>query len=421
MQGLYDGDFVGFRTATDVEVNAALSEAVVAIDANVLLNLYRFRAQTSQDLIKVLERLGDRLIVPHQALREFWRHRQRSAASPQAATAIAEEALDKSTRSLTQALETWAKQVGTDADELAGLHSRVDDFAMAMRQELAVVYDDAGSRKPSDDPILVQLEQLLAGRVTAPLPEHEWNQCLVEAQRRIENEEPPGYRDADKEVGDSPEGGAGDYLVWYQATRHAAGTDTDLVIVTADEKDDWWWRQRATFVGPRPELTLEYRQLCGKRLFLLRPSDLLARASTLQVEVDKDSAADASRAADSTDASQPWAPEWVKALLDRLDQEAPVQSAALRLAINSDSGTVSREQVYELGGYSDDRMLRGFTRPFRRLTEALQDEGILPPGLAPILPARYPDGVKASFFAIPAEIRGLKLDERNRADSPITS
>jgi hypothetical protein len=80
--GLYDDDFVGFRIPSGAELDAALREAVVAVDANVLLNLYRFRAQTSRDLIKVLQRLGDRMVVPHQALREFWRHRQRAAASP---------------------------------------------------------------------------------------------------------------------------------------------------------------------------------------------------------------------------------------------------------------------------------------------------------------------------------------------------
>jgi hypothetical protein len=82
MNGLYDGEFVGFKIASAEEVDAALREAVVAIDANVLLDLYRFRPQTSRDLMKTLKSLGDRLVVPHQALREFWRHRQRSQGSP---------------------------------------------------------------------------------------------------------------------------------------------------------------------------------------------------------------------------------------------------------------------------------------------------------------------------------------------------
>ena len=89
MQGLYDEDFVGYRVASPAELDAALREAVVAVDANVLLDLYRFRPQTSQDLIKTLRGLGDRLVVPHQALCEFWRRRHRSQDSPGAATKAA--------------------------------------------------------------------------------------------------------------------------------------------------------------------------------------------------------------------------------------------------------------------------------------------------------------------------------------------
>lgn len=404
MHGLYDGDFVGFRTATDHELEVALNSAVVAVDANVLLNLYRFRAQTSRDLIKVLERLGDRLVVPHQSLREFWRHRQRNAASPRAATLAAEDALGKAARLLNAALETWAKQVGVDADELSALSQKVERFASGMKDELSSVYQDASSKTPGVDPILADLERLLEGRVTDAMAEDEWDRCLAEAHRRIEAEEPPGFKDAAKEEGDSAEGGAGDYLVWYQATRHAASMDSDLIIVTADEKEDWWWRQHAAFLGPRPELTLEFHTLCGKRLFLLRPSDLLARAAALHVEVDEKSAADADRSAKNELAEVPWSADGLTALLGLLDREAPVQAAALRLAGSNEAGVVTREQVYELGDFPDDRMLRGFTRPYRRLTEALQEMGRIPAGVAPVFVARYPDGVKTSYFSVPPEI-----------------
>jgi hypothetical protein len=80
--GLPDEDFVGYRIASPAEIDAVLCEAVVAIDANVLLDLYRFQPRTSRDLIKTLRSLGDRLVVPHQAFLEFWRQRQHSEDGP---------------------------------------------------------------------------------------------------------------------------------------------------------------------------------------------------------------------------------------------------------------------------------------------------------------------------------------------------
>ena len=70
---------------------------------------------------------------------------------------------------------------------------------------------------------------------------------------------------------------------------------------------------------------------------------------------------------------------------------------------------MSREKVYVLGDYAD-RILRGFTRPFRRLTEALESEGPIPAEVLPIFVARYPDGVTASYFSVPAEVP-LLLEE----------
>lgn len=75
MTGLFDG-FEGFRILADADVDHALTSALVAVDANVLLNLYRYNVQTTEDLLAVFERLGDRLVVPHQAIREFHRNRQ---------------------------------------------------------------------------------------------------------------------------------------------------------------------------------------------------------------------------------------------------------------------------------------------------------------------------------------------------------
>jgi hypothetical protein len=406
MPGLYDDEFVGYRIPSDEDVNVALREAVVAVDANVLLGLYRFLPQTANDLIRVLERLEDRLVVPHQALREFWRHRQRAPGSPEVATRAVEDVIAKAAAGVRQALETWSKQVGQDDSERTDLLGRVTDFAENLRTELAAVHKRGDGRSGDDDPILTQLERLLDDRVTPALPDDEWKECVAEGRRRVEAEEPPGYKDAAKQDGDTPEGAAGDYLVWHQATRHAARRNLDLIIVTADEKEDWWWRQQARLLGPRPELALEYHKLTGRKLFLLRPPDLLARASALDIEVDEQSLADADRAVGTNESRVLWTTDALVALLTLLDNEAPVQAQAIRLAAQS-GGRVTREQVYALGQFPDERMLRGFTRPPARLTAALQAEGVVPEGVRPILVARYPDGVKAPYFSVPPEVPAL--------------
>jgi hypothetical protein len=307
VNGLYDGEFFGFKVASPEELDAALREAIVAVDANVLLDLYRFRRQTSQDLLKTLTSLGDRLVVPNQALREFWRHRQHSQDSPRNATKTATDALNGTKGPMLRALKTWAEAVGVDDKELSNLSVRADKFINGLAKELQRALENASAEQGADQ-ILAQLDEILAGRVTLPLGEEEWSKCVQEGKRRIDAKEPPGFMDAKKEQDNLPEGGkeqdnlpeggAGDYLIWYQATRYAKERDRDLLIVTRDKKEDWWWRQRSNFLGPNPKLALEYHELTGKRLFLMRPAQLLERASVLEIEVDQASSADADRVAE---------------------------------------------------------------------------------------------------------------------------
>ncbi|MFD4639983.1 PIN-like domain-containing protein [Lentzea sp. NPDC058436] len=404
MNGLYDGEFAGYKIASPEEVDSALREAVVAVDANVLLDLYRFSPQTSNDLIKTFTGLGDRLVVPHQALREFWRHRQRAQGSPRGATKTATDALAKSGRSMTDNLTTWAKAVGVSTSELSTLTTQVDDLVNGLQQKLQQVLATADADR-TGDPILDQLEELLRGRVTSPLPAEEHADCVAEANRRITAEIPPGYKDAGKQEDDSADGGAGDYLVWYQATRYAQEQGRDLLIVTRDEKEDWWWRQGAEFIGPRPELALEYGGLTGRRLFLMRPTDLLARASVLEVDVDEASPADADRVVEDEPPAK-WTLAAVARLLELLDRQAPTHAEVLRLATSDRGGRVSFDEVRVLGDYSDDEEgIFRFNRAYRHLTVVLENEGLIAPFSPAIFALRR--GPEGSYFSVPDEVPPL--------------
>jgi hypothetical protein len=92
----------------------------------------------------------------------------------------------------------------------------------------------------------------------------------------------------------------------------------DLILITRDEREDWW-RQQSEFIGPRPELAPACYELSERRLFLIRPADLLSRASALQIEVGQESSLDAERVTDDKKdptrswrhgRAMPWPPCW---------------------------------------------------------------------------------------------------------------
>jgi hypothetical protein len=239
MTGLFDG-FEGYRVTARADVERALTEALVAVDANVLLNLYRYNAQTTQDLLTVLDRLGDRLVVPHQAMAEFHRNRLAAIGNPEQASKDVREALRKNATATNGALTTWAKHIALSDAELTRLLGDVEKVFGKLTSAVDEAEPDRvqATTPTDDDPVLRRLAEILDGRVLDRPSDDEWARLTKEGARRVAAKIPPGYRDADK-VEVVAEGASGDYLVFQQSCAEAERRGLDLIIVTGDEKEDW--------------------------------------------------------------------------------------------------------------------------------------------------------------------------------------
>ncbi|QQQ78943.1 hypothetical protein IOD16_11255 [Saccharothrix sp. 6-C] len=399
--GIYDA-FPGYRRPAEDEVAEALRSALVVVDANVLLNLYRYTESTRDDLLGLLRGVGDRLWVPHQVMREFWRNRLTVLAGRAAATDQVLTALAKQQRAADDALHQWAKTTAlADAvrDDLRGK-------VAALHQELVVAIGSHTPPSPDSpgvpgrEPVLDQLEALLRGKVGAQPDHSQWKAFVQEGRRRAAAKEPPGYLDAGKDDSALPEGSAGDYLVWAQATQEAARRDTDLLFVTGDEKEDWWWRYRSDFLGPRVELVEEFAAASGKQLYMMRPVDLLRRASALEVSVRTESVNDVARVSESQETSL-WSVEGVAELLRHLDFEERPQAEAIRGAARR-GGFINVKSIYS-SDTIDEQTRQSFTSPVERITRMLQSRDVVARDVEPVLSAVLSDS-EVVGFTIPREV-----------------
>ena len=184
-----------------------------------------------------------------------------------------------------------------------------------------------------------------------------------------------------------------------------------LVIVTGDEKEDWWWRHRSSLMGPRAELVLEFASQSTRRLYMLRPLQLIEQAAILNVSVSPEAATDVARA-DREPRRAFWTRAAVAELLRRLDAEGREQADVIRAAAEH-GGVITREEIYDIGGYAEERMLRGFTRPSARITRDLQSEGLLDDEVESALTPQYDGGVTAVRFEIPLEVVEILSDDSN--------
>ncbi|MFD5436604.1 PIN-like domain-containing protein [Kitasatospora sp. NPDC127067] len=292
--GLFDG-FEGYRTPSREDYRRVLSEGIIAFDANVLLNLYRYNEETRDSLLSIMGVLGERFWVPHQALNEFWRNRESTLNTPTDKAKEAVTALEKAGRAAADAISSWVKNVALPeerhaeiADQLAGAFEKVRRVILSQAENDTV----PRARDTNQDPLLSRLSSVLAGRVGAPLPPEDHAVALKEAKRRAEAEEPPGYMDY-KKTGDLV---AGDYLVWEQLLREVERRKCDVLFVTSDVKDDWWRKWRDDLRGPRLELMAELRSRTQQQLFMLQPKELLKHADALQgVQVSPESVEEVAR------------------------------------------------------------------------------------------------------------------------------
>jgi predicted nucleic acid-binding protein len=197
----------------DSATNAAISTALISLDANVLLDLYRYPDEFGSEFLDALDKWRDRLFVSDQALKEFWRNRISALADRGRAKKDIEVRLSACERSVADALSSWAKKIALDESEFEQASNIVARQFELLRGVVTDNHSDDVERYPSPgmDPIVERLEALLAGGVGPRLEPEEYAAAVAEGKRRHAEQLPPGFKEKATEKEHLPEGVAGDY------------------------------------------------------------------------------------------------------------------------------------------------------------------------------------------------------------------
>ncbi|BCJ53408.1 hypothetical protein Asp14428_48830 [Actinoplanes sp. NBRC 14428] len=277
-----------------------VSNGLIVLDANVLLHLYRVTPATRDQIFAALERLRDRLWIPHQAALEFHRNRidvvtgrmslfssTRQALNQAAGKAASElrNAVSRflAFRQLNMTERDWEPRAyGLDDTSIA---SRLDGIMDSALAELRVLEDehDIGPRDVrTADGILQRLEEVTRGRVGPPYEHSRLIALVNEAiDFRFPNQIPPGYEDLKSKP--LAYRAAGDYILWRQILDRSAlaPRPNKIAIVTNDVKEDWWvLDRRGQPDRARPEIKQEIFEFSGTSLALMTLSGFLEAAAS---------------------------------------------------------------------------------------------------------------------------------------------
>ncbi|BAZ83462.1 PIN domain-containing protein [Sphaerospermopsis kisseleviana CS-549] len=251
--------FVGYFRPKDDELSKMWNEGIFVVDANVLLNLYRYSSGTRKELEKALEAVKDRIFIPHQAAKEFLRNRLDVTAgqAKEYTTAI------KSINELLTKLSSKDRHPFLPDAELPEFESYSQKLISTLESQQKLLFD-----KFSEDEILDFVENLFSGKTGNPYEESVLTKLAVEGEERYKNKVPPGYMDSNKDgLGDQYRK-YGDFLVWKQIIEYSKSQKKPVIFITDDKKEDWWLEQSGRTIGPRPELIEEFYKDTSQKFWM---------------------------------------------------------------------------------------------------------------------------------------------------------
>jgi hypothetical protein len=296
---------IGFYRPSEDEFKAIWNTAIFVLDANVLLNLYRYPAKATQDLLGALSKLSDRLWLPYHAALEYQRNRLVVIAEQKKRFTDVRNLIEETIASLNSQfskLQLKKRHSTIDVEDFLG---GIENLTKAFLEKL-VKLEEAQRNVSDEDQMRKAIDALFSGKIGLPtFDQNKLNEIYEEGEIRYASEMPPGYLDLKKEKSADPDsfqyGGLvykrkfGDLILWQQIIAHAKEKSIKcMVLLTDDEKSDWWWTvdsQGKKRIGPRPELVEEIKRRGNVDFFYMYNSEQFLKYSKeyLKAEVSDES------------------------------------------------------------------------------------------------------------------------------------
>ena len=281
MEFVMKKEFIGFYMPQEEELRNAWSsdKTLFIFDTNVLIKLYSYQPSTVQDFFSILEKLGNRIWLPHQVGLEFQNRR------------LDIKLLEKKKfKDLNNNIEDILKiEKEIEKKFLKGRFPELDTATEKLFQGIEKLLEDykkvvnkCNKCQPSirvHDKIRERIDKSFEGKVGKAYSPEKLEEIYVEGEDRYKNNIPPGFKDKDKdkEGNDYYYRGAryqrkfGDLIIWKQIIDKSLSDKIEnIIFITDDEKEDWWFFVKENgekAIGPLANLTHEIIDKGGASLF----------------------------------------------------------------------------------------------------------------------------------------------------------
>lgn len=300
--------FRAYYSPTDVELADIWENGLVILDANALLNLFRYTPTTRRDFFRVLDSREESLWIPHQVGLEFHRNRHNVIADQRNAFSKTLSTLEGIQREAETALDKLEiKRHGTlDVGLMKSSIRKAVSRLSKKTEQLRELHESASGSQEAYDETLAHLTRLYTDRVGQPYSQDQLAKIYIEGKSRYALKAPPGYKDAAK----GEPAMYGDLVLWKQILDVGSERQKHTIFVTDDLKEDWWLQVAGQTKGARPELVDEYCSSTGHLIHFYPPERFLEFAGTTGVAVSPEAQAEVEEVSDAgRRAAATWLPD----------------------------------------------------------------------------------------------------------------
>lgn len=267
------------------------SDTIVIFDTNTLLNIYRYSNDTRNKLISAIKGIRSNVWMPYQVGLEFNLNRRNVISNiireKEKRKNEIEIAINESVTPLKQSVRAVSLK-STDANSRKKeIIEFLEEKTTDLKNELQKKIDELYEMVDLSEDLASEIGLIFDGQIGECYTQEQLDTKLANAKERYDNKIPPGYKDANKgdEVthynGIKFEKKYGDLIVWHQILDEARDEAIKkVVLVTDDNKEDWWYESSGKTIGPRAELKNEMLREANADLYMLNANSFLNNIAT---------------------------------------------------------------------------------------------------------------------------------------------
>ncbi|EOU1139357.1 PIN domain-containing protein [Clostridium perfringens] len=241
--------FWGYIPYDDKTFKELWETADFVLDANILLNLYRYSKNTKEKVLDSLDKISERIWIPNQTGIEYFNNRVSTILEQ---GKIYDDVLEEL---------SFSKSI----DYIKSLrHSTLEDkkpeiieILQKCENQIKEIINEDKKKSGNiieDDYILKKIVNIFDGKVGSALTDKDLESYKKDIDIRYSKKIPPGYKD-NKKPDDKK---YGDAINWLEIIKYSKNNKKNIIYITDDRKEDWIETINGKKFGPRKELLSEF-------------------------------------------------------------------------------------------------------------------------------------------------------------------